>query len=247
MENVLWKQNVANIKKSIWIYTICGLLSSLFILTDELINVINVGSLAEYMSLSDESPDVLTVWLYISYAFYVPVIIGLVLFSVSINKFSKLQISDKDTLSVLSIRKANNILISCLICFLVCIIVVFSKDEPVSDEFNIKDLIYVIFALVLFIAFLVSVVYIVIAYVKQYKGYSGLSHSDILSTKAKSGANLLRVCVIWTIVAAFIVIIPLLGSFISLVISLVVFFKVLQGWTMIAEGAPEVYDSNEVK
>ena len=218
MENLLWKQNVTDIKKAIWVYTICGLLSSLFAGINAVINPMNITAMLAMLSGDGEVAAASSVWATLSTVCSLLVIVGYVWFFILIDKFSKIQINEADAKAAGKLKTAN-------ILFVVAILVDFIP----------------------LIGWLIWLVLMIVAYVKLYQGYAGLSHSEVLPDGAKSGANLLRVCVIWTIVAAFIVIIPLLGSFISLVISLVVFFKVLQGWTMIAEGAPEVYDSNEVK
>lgn len=212
MENRLWKENISNLKKSIWAYTICGLLSLLFGFIEAAVNPVGLSDLFA-LANGDVSAFAPSVWSTLSTVCSVLVIVGYVFFFLSVSKFAKMQGDAADTAAAGKLRTAY-------ILFLISVIVVFIP----------------------LLGWLAALVLLIVAYVFMLQSYGALSRSAVLQPQARDGAALLRRCTIWTIVAELVAIIPLIGALAAFIINLIVFFKVLKGWTMIADGAPVLPD-----
>ncbi len=94
-----------------------------------------------------------------------------------------------------------------------------------------------------FIGWIAGPVLLIISYVQQLLGYGGLSKSEVLPQNAKEGAAKIRTAIIWMLVGSVLGIIPLVGGFIELVITIVMFFYILKGWKLIYLGAPAISEA----
>ncbi|MDR3094629.1 MAG: hypothetical protein LBU62_08335 [Bacteroidales bacterium] len=78
----------------------------------------------------------------------------------------------------------------------------------------------------------------IIAFVLLLLGYSALKSSATFPTQARSGASTLFVAAILMVVGEVLDYIPIIGDFISAVLSLVAFILVLVGWNKIKNTIP---------
>ncbi len=210
MSNILWVLNIKKLKNAIFIYTGFSLLATLFSGINSIVNPVNIKEIVDAVMSGEASalvePSLLSI---LSTVCSVLVIVGYVLFFISISNFVKMQHDEADTRAASDVRLA----------YILFAIGVVSALIPVIGS----------------IAWLVLVI---VGFVKLYKGYSGLSHSAVLGARAKEGADLLRKVVTWMIVGIVVSWFPLIGYFLSFAIGILVLVNSLKGWTMIAEGAP---------
>ena len=205
----LWEQSVDMIIKSIWIYTIAGILGAIFGAIDGILagilgaifgaidGILNPVSFMAAMS-GEEGPT--GAFGVLDTICQIAVIAGYVLFFLNIKKFVDVQPTDADRAA------AKNIYIA----YMLLIIGVVVRFIPVIGG----------------IAWLVLVI---IGYVKLLSGFKALRDS----------ANMTPKSTIWILVGAVLSIIPFVGGFLDAVITLVVFFTILRGWKQIGQGAPE--------
>ncbi len=90
------------------------------------------------------------------------------------------------------------------------------------------------------IGWIASIVLLILSYVQQLSGYKGLSESTVLPKDAKQGAAKIRSAVLWMLIGSIIAIIPLVGGIAAAIITIVMFFKILSGWALIRQGAPDI-------
>ncbi len=85
-----------------------------------------------------------------------------------------------------------------------------------------------------FLAFVASVV----AFFIMIGGYGSLKRSYTFPEEARRGAGRLRAAMIWSVVAAVLGIIPLIGFILEGIICFILFFVVLSGWSSIKNAIP---------
>lgn len=78
----------------------------------------------------------------------------------------------------------------------------------------------------------------VVAFFVMISGYGRLRNSSTFPEEAARGAGRLRAAMIWSLVAAILHIIPLLGPVIAGIINFILFFVVLSGWSRIKRAEP---------
>lgn len=224
MENIYWKKTVGTLIGAIWLYTLADLAASITGAVNELLNPSGImGMLKDLMEDGNGAPT-LSIGDIIESMFSILVIVGYYLFFRSLTRFARLQPNQQDGEHVSTVRTAY-------ILLLVALIVDF----------------------VPMIGWLASFVLMVIAYVKMLSGYRGLKKSYTFPSEARQGAATLYSCTIWTLVGYVLGCIPLFGSIIEGIITLVVFFTILSAWGRIKDGAPnmtleeeEIYKRDEV-
>lgn len=148
--------------------------------------------------------------------FSILVLVGYYLFFRSLTRFSRLQSNKQDGEYVSTVRTAYILLVVALIVDFIPLI-----------------------------GWLASFVLMVIAYVKMLSGYRGLKKSYTFPSEARQGASTLYSCTIWTLVAYVLGCIPLVGSVIEGIITLVIFFTILSAWGRIKADAPNLIPEDE--
>lgn len=208
MENIYWKNTIDTLIRSIWLYT----LSYLAISITKVIRAIwSPLSITQIMNSFLEDSNVLELEIgdIIEKIFSLLMLIGYYLFFRSLTRFSRLQTDESDYQNIIKIRTAYLLLILALIISFL----------PIIGR-------------------LICFIIIVISYVKLLNGYSKLKKSLTFSTEARRGASILFSCTIWVIIGTVLGCLPLLGNIIEGIITLLVFFFTVSGWTHIGNGAP---------
>lgn len=85
---------------------------------------------------------------------------------------------------------------------------------------------------------LLSFVASVVAFFIMINGYGRLRRSFTFPAEARRGAGRLRAAMIWSVAAAILHIIPLLGPVLAGIINFILFFVVLSGWSCIKDACP---------
>ncbi len=137
------------------------------------------------------------------------VIVGYILFLNAIAGFTKVQPTPADTENAIRIKQSYIYLIIATLIGLI----------PVVGSF-------------------IALIFLIISYVKQIKGYKGLSQSHAWTPVARQAASTLRAVVIWTLVAAILGVIPIVGDIIESIITFILFFVMLSAWIRIRDNAP---------
>lgn len=78
----------------------------------------------------------------------------------------------------------------------------------------------------------------VVAFFIMIGGYGSLKRSYTFPEEARRGAGRLRAAMIWSVVAAVLGIIPLIGFILEGIICFILFFVVLSGWSSIKNAIP---------
>lgn len=216
MENIYWKKTVGTLIGAIWLYTLADIAASIAGAVNEILNPSGaLGMIKDLMEGGSGAPS-LSMGDIIESMFSILVLIGYYLFFRSLTRFARLQSNGQDSDNVSTVRTAYILLVVALLVDFVPLI-----------------------------GWLASFVLIVIAYVKMLSGYRGLKKSYTFPSEARQGAATLYSCTIWTLVAYVLGCIPLVGSVIEGIITLVIFFTILSAWGRIKNGAPEMTPEEE--
>lgn len=216
MENIYWKKTVGTLIGAIWLYTLADIAASITGAVNEILNPSGaLGMIKDLMEGGSGAPS-LSMGDIIESMFSILVLVGYYLFFRSLARFSRLQSNKQDGEYVSTVRTAYILLVVALIVDFI----------P-------------------FIGWLASFVIMIIAYIKMLSGYSGLKKSATFPAEARQGASTLYSCTIWTLVAYVLGCIPLVGSVIEGIITLVIFFTILSAWGRIKNGAPEMTPEEE--
>lgn len=216
MENIYWKKTVGTLIGAIWLYTLADIAASITGAVNEILNPSGaLGMIKDLMEGGSGAPS-LGVGDIIESMFSILVLIGYYLFFRSLTRFARLQSNQQDSDHVSTVRTAYILLVVALIVDFIPLI-----------------------------GWLASFVLIVIAYVKMLSGYRGLKKSYSFPSEARQGAATLYSCTIWTLVAYVLGCIPLVGSVIEGIITLVIFFTILSAWGRIKAGAPNMTPEEE--
>lgn len=216
MENIYWKKTVGTLIGAIWLYTLADIAASIAGAVNEILNPSGaLGMIKDLMEGGSGAPS-LSMGDIIESMFSILVLVGYYLFFRSLTRFSRLQSNKQDGEHVSTVRTAYILLVVALVVDFI----------P-------------------FIGWLASFVIMVIAYIKMLSGYSGLKKSATFPAEARQGAATLYSCTIWTLVAYVLGCIPLVGSVIEGIITLVIFFTILSAWGRIKNGAPEMTPEEE--
>lgn len=216
MENIYWKKTVGTLIGAIWLYTLADIAASITGAVNEILNPSGaLGMIKDLMEGGSGAPS-LSMGDIIESMFSILVLIGYYLFFRSLTRFARLQSNGQDSDNVSTVRTAYILLVVALLADFVPLI-----------------------------GWLASFVLIVIAYVKMLSGYRGLKKSYTFPSEARQGAATLYSCTIWTLVAYVLGCIPLVGSVIEGIITLVIFFTILSAWGRIKNGAPEMTPEEE--
>lgn len=216
MENIYWKKTVGTLIGAIWLYTLADIAASIAGAVNEILNPSGaLGMIKDLMEGGSGAPS-LGVGDIIESMFSILVLIGYYLFFRSLTRFARLQPNQQDSDNVSTVRTAYILLVVALIVDFIPLI-----------------------------GWLASFVLIVIAYVKMLSGYRGLKKSYTFPSEARQGAATLYSCTIWTLVAYVLGCIPLVGSVIEGIITLVIFFTILSAWGRIKAGAPNMTPEEE--
>lgn len=78
----------------------------------------------------------------------------------------------------------------------------------------------------------------IIAFIFMLLGFSGLKKSTTFPAKGVQGASSLYIAMILTLVGIVVGIIPVVGGFIEMVLDIVAFFMILNGWRAIKDSDP---------
>ncbi len=203
---------------SIWSKTIGTLVGSIILYTlasivgDICDLVDNLTSVGDIMNMfSGGKSSGPSVAEILGYICSVLVIVGYCLFFRSIIQFTEIQTTPEDQENANRIRQSYILLIIAILVDLI----------PVVGRF-------------------IALIFLIISYVKQLKGYKGLSQSHTWTQKAKEGASSLHSAAIWTLVAAILGIIPVVGGAIEGIIDFILFFVILNAWKRIQYEEPAV-------
>ncbi len=214
MINRQWQQTVGNIKSGIWMYTLGGIALGILGLFDSYFYFTDLleGAYAAFSGDEDAySYQLFDIEDYLEFLFNAMLLFGYYLFFSSIIKFAKLQRDDADRAA------ANKVKMS---------------------------YVYLIIAIVLgwipLIGWLLRLIFVIVSYVKLISGYGGLRRSQNLTEMARNGADTLRTAAIIMLIGGILGCLPLLGSFLESIFTLIAFFMVLSGWGSIKRGAPEL-------
>lgn len=93
-----------------------------------------------------------------------------------------------------------------------------------------------VFSLIPLLGGIVAGIFGIIAFIFEFLGYTNLMKSDPLHQQGRDGAKTLRLSMIIMIVAAIFGIIPLAGSIIAGILTLVALWFIYKGWTNILFG-----------
>ncbi len=137
------------------------------------------------------------------------VIVGYILFFRAIVKFSTVQTNKTDEENAVRIKQS----------YIFLILATLMDFIPVAGDF-------------------IALIFLIISYVKQLKGYKGLSQSKVWTSEARKGASTLHTVVVWTLIAAILGLIPLVGDAIEGIIRFILFFVVLSAWRRIQRNEP---------
>ncbi len=218
MESISWKKCINNLISGIWIYTLAIIIASILSFAN-LIDILSSGwglTSILYSVLEGESyQEVLSQFTSPTMAIvekiiYLFVIVGYVLFFVSICRWVKLQENETDRNNVCKVKRSYIFL-----------------------------LLSVISAFIPIIGWLVSLVLVILSYINLLGGFKGLEKSNYLPCEVKNGARKIWAANVWMLVGAIISSIPivnLIGSPIASIINIVAFFVILRGWTQIKNG-----------
>lgn len=216
MENIYWKKTVGTLIGAIWLYTLAGIAASITGAVNAYLNPSGVmGIIKDLMEGGNGAPSQ-SMGDVIESMFSILMLVGYYLFFRSLARFARLQSNWQDSEKVSTIRTAYILLVIALIVDFV----------PT-------------------IGWLVSFVLMVIAYVKMLSAYRGLKKSATFPPEARQGASTLFACTIWTLVGYVLGCIPLFGSVIEGIITLIVFFTILSAWGRIKNSAPELTPEEE--
>lgn len=96
-----------------------------------------------------------------------------------------------------------------------------------------------VFSLIPLLGAIVAGIFGIIAFIFEFLGYTNLMKSDPLHQQGRDGAKTLRLSMIIMIIAAVFGIIPLAGSIIAGILTLVALWFIYKGWTIILFGLEE--------
>lgn len=216
MENIYWKKTVGTLIGAIWLYTLADIAGSIAGAVNALLDPSGVMGMLEDIMDGGNGASMLSIGDIIESMFSILVLVGYYLFFRSLTRFARLQPDRQDGECVSTVHTAYMLLVVALLADFI----------PV-------------------IGWLASFVLMVIAYVKMLSGYRGLKKSITFPPEARQGASTLFACTIWTLVGYVLGCIPLIGSMIEGIISLVVFFTILSAWGRIKNAAPAMTPEEE--
>lgn len=208
MENKNWKKTVGALTGAIWLYTLADIAASVTGFVNGLLDFSGFRGWAELLA-GGKGAGGIGLGDLLEYFFPLLVLLGYLLFYLALSDFMRLQRSEADRTAVHGVRQAYILFfIAALTCYL---------WWPGK---------------------LAALVLVIIGYVKLLTGYHRLKRSATFSEKARSGAELLFVAGIMTLVGYVIGYMPLIGDLFESVISLIAFIFMLVGWGRIRSGAP---------
>lgn len=208
MENKYWKKTVGALIGAIWLYTLADIAASVTGFVNGLLDFSGFRGWVELLA-GGKGAGGIGLGDLLEYFFPLLVLLGYLLFYLALSDFMRLQRSASDRSAVHGIRLAYILFfIAALACYL---------WWPGK---------------------LAALVLVIIGYVKLLTGYHRLKRSATFSEKARSGAELLFVAGIMTLVGYVIGYMPLIGDLFESVISLIAFIFMLVGWGRIRCGAP---------
>lgn len=238
MKNIYWKRTVGTLIGSIWLYTLADIAVSITGAVNAILNpsgawgiirlLMNGGNFnnpyqqlwiaqgIEDMMNTGDGGIAVSMGDMIEGIFSILVFVGYYLFFRSLTRFAGLQSNWRDKESVSTVRSAYILLIAAILVGFIPLI-----------------------------GGLASFIIIIISYVKLLSGYRDLKKSTTFPARAREGAATLYSCTIWTLVGYVLGCIPLIGSFIEGLITLIVFISVLGAWKRIKEAAPEMTPEEE--
>ncbi len=217
MKNYLWERNIGTLISAIWMYTLAGIIGTI---TETINDILNWDEMLYAITSMLEGGEYEVAPNFadlVEFLCSFLVILGYYLFFRSICRFVKFQKNDIDS------ENANKIKTS----YILLIVALFTNYIP-------------------FIGGLISFVLLIIAYIKQLSGYKGLSNSDILPDIAKKGLKTLYTCTILTLIFSIIGCIPLIGSALESIASIIIFFNILSAWKKVKAGAPELSEEEAI-
>ncbi len=217
MKNFLWERNINTLISAIWMYTLAGIIGSI---TETINGILNWDEMLYAITSMLEGGEYEVSPNFADLVEFICsflVILGYYLFSRSICRFVKFQKNDIDS------ENANKIKTS----YILLIVALLTNYIP-------------------FIGGLISFVLLIIAYIKQLSGYKGLSKSDVLPDIAKMGLKKLYTCTILILIFNIIGCIPLIGSLLESIASIIIFFNILSAWKKVKAGAPELSEEEAI-
>ena len=189
MENTLWKKTTGNILLAFIVYSIAGSLASIFA---------GIGSIMEGILYFDIESFRYSInyWEFLGYVFYLVTAVGYVIFFTSINRFSKLQKNEEDTMAVKKVRNSYILLLIATITGFIPVIGLFIKW-----------------------------ILMVVAYIIMLVGYIKLGKSQILPELSRKGAERLSTCAKLGLIATILCAIPVAGFIVENVMQIIIFNK----------------------
>ena len=156
-------------------------------------------------------------WEFLGYVFYLVTAVGYVIFFTSINRFSKLQKNEEDTMAVKKVRNSYILLLIATITGFIPVIGLFIKW-----------------------------ILMVVAYIIMLVGYIKLGKSQILPELSRKGAERLSTCAKLGLVATILCAIPVAGFIVENVMQIIIFILSIIAWGNIKNGTPAV-DKNDAE
>lgn len=209
MENIYWKKTVGTLIGAIWLYTLASIAASVAEIINAIMNPSGImGIITDFMSGSIGASSVGSGDVIESISTLI-MLVGYYLFFNSLTRFMHLQNDEYDKKCISKIRTAYILLLASLLVA------------------NIPTL-----------GGLLKIVFVIISYIMLISGYGRLKKSSTFPYEARRGASLLFSCAIWILVGNVLEIIPLLGSVIEGIITLITFFLIIAGWKRIEYASP---------
>ena len=210
MENTLWKKTTGNILLAFLISSIAGSLASIFA---------GIGSIMEGILYFDIESFRYSInyWEFLGYVFYLVTAVGYVIFFTSINRFSKLQKNEEDTMAVKKVRNSYILLLIATITGFIPVIGLFIKW-----------------------------ILMIVAYIIMLVGYIKLGKSQILPELSRKGAERLSTCAKLGLIATILCAIPVAGFIVENVMQIIIFILSIIAWGNIKNGTPAV-DKNDAE
>lgn len=100
----------------------------------------------------------------------------------------------------------------------------------------IIGIIAALFGLLPLVGGIIAAIFRLIAFIFEFLGYTNLKNSETLNEQGRSGASTLRVSMILMVLAVLLGLIPLMGSTIAGVLTLIALWFVFKGWRNILFG-----------
>lgn len=96
----------------------------------------------------------------------------------------------------------------------------------------------VILAFLPAIGWLLALVCSLVSLIMLIIGFGNMAKSEFMNAVGKSGASLLKIGVIISLIGVVLALIPLIGDFLALICSLVYIVLLFMGWTKVSNGYP---------